>query len=190
MSIRNNPLVKHLVGGGRSLQTIFLSCIPYIPSKHLKRMLLKIAGVKMSNNVKFIGSFSIRNHKGLSIKDGVSIGPGVLLDARKSLTIGENAVIGYEAVIWTWNHDYNDIHFCGSGAPVVIGPFAWICSRSIILPGVTIGEGAVVASGSIVTKDIPPYAVVAGIPAKVIGRRTKKEWDYGYKASEDYSHFV
>ncbi len=97
------------------------------------------------------------------------------------MEIGENAVIAYEAIIWTLNHDYNDIHFCGKGAPVKIGAYAWICSRSIILPGVCVGEGAVVASGAVVTKDVPPYTVVAGIPAKVIGYREKKNYAYGYK---------
>jgi maltose O-acetyltransferase len=152
-------------------------------------MLLKIAGVKMSNNVKFIGSFSIRNHKGLTIEDGVSIGPGVLLDARMPLKIERNAVIAYQAIIWTWNHDYNDIHFGGKGAPVTIGAYSWVCSRSIVLPGVQIGEGAVVASGAIVTKDVPPYSIVAGIPAKIIGKREEKEYKYGYVESEDYTHF-
>lgn len=148
-----------------------------------------MAGVNIAKNVKFVGSFVIRNHKGLTIKDGVSIGPGVLLDARQGLTIEENAVIAYQAIIWSHNHDYNDIHFCGKGAPVNIGRYCWICSRSIILPGVNIGEGAVVASGAIVTKNVPPYAIVGGIPAKIIGKREEKEYDYGYRVKNDYSHF-
>ena len=63
----------------------------------------------------------------------------------------------------------------------MIGKYAWVCSRSIILPGITVGEYAVVASGAIVTKDVPPYAIVAGIPAKVVGYREKKKYEYGYK---------
>lgn len=96
----------------------------------------------------------IRNPKGVELGDGVSIGPKVLLDGRKGLTIGKNATIAYEAIIWSLNHDYNDIHFCGKGAYVNIGEYAWICSRSIILPGVSVGKYAVVASGAIVTKDV------------------------------------
>lgn len=190
MILENNVVIRHLKGGVTSLIQLLLRIIPYLPSKHLKKYFLKMAGTRMSKNVKFIGRFTIRNHKGLTIKDGVSIGPGVLLDARSSLTICENAVIAYEAIIWTYNHDYNDVYFCGKGAPVTIGPFAWICSRAIILPGITIGEGAVVASGAIVTKDVPSYAVVAGIPAKIVGYRDKKEWKYGYVANEDFSHFL
>jgi len=59
------------------------------------------------------------------------------------------------------------------GAPVEIGDYAWVCSRSIILPGVKVGEGAVVACGAVVTKDVEPYTVVGGIPAKKIADRNK-----------------
>jgi maltose O-acetyltransferase len=147
-------------------------------------------GVKMTKNVRFYSGFSVRNPKDLVIEDGVSIGPKVLLDARSGLTIHKNAVIAYEAIIWTLNHDYNDIHFRGKGAPVDIGAFSWICSRSIILPGVRVGEGAIVASGAIVTKDVEPYSIVGGVPAKVIGYREKKEYDYGYSSSNDYNHIM
>lgn len=138
--------------------------------------------------VKVMGPIHVR--KGLQIRmggekcvigKGVSFGPKVLLDARSGLEIGDNAVIAYEAIIWTLNHDYNDIHFKSKGSKVVIGSYSWICSRSIVLPGVTIGEYAVVASGAIVTKNVPPYAIVAGVPAKIIGYREKKEYNYGYK---------
>lgn len=64
--------------------------------------------------------------------------------------------------------------------------YAWICSRSIILPGVKVGEGAVVASGAVVTKDVPPYTIVGGVPAKVIGER--KGYQYGYHFKDDTSH--
>ena len=141
-------------------------------------------------NIKFFSGFSVRSPHNLIIEDGVSIGPKVLLDARCGLTIRKNAVIAYEAIIWTLNHDYNDVHFCGKGAPVEIGEYAWICSRSIILPGITIGEGAVVTSGAIVTKDVEPWSVVSGVPAKVIGRREKKNYQYGYKLEEDYNHMI
>lgn len=144
----------------------------------------------MTKNVKFYDGFSVRNPKGLTIEDGVSIGPKVLLDARCGLTIHKNAVIAYEAIIWTLNHDYNDIYFSGKGASVEIGEYAWICSRSIILPGIKIGEGAVVASGAIVTHDVEPYTIVGGIPAKVIGQREKKDYCYGYKKEMDFNHLI
>lgn len=73
---------------------------------------------------------------------------------------------------------------------VAIGDYAWICCRSIILPGITIGEGAVVASGAIVTKDVPPYTIVGGTPAKIIGYREKKAYSYGYHKNSSIEYFI
>lgn len=75
--------------------------------------------------------------------------------------------------IWTMEHDPQDPYFRAQGAPVIIEDYAWISCRVTIMPGVTIGKGAVVAAGAVVTKDVPPYAIVAGVPAKIIGERTK-----------------
>lgn len=186
--IRN--ILRHVKGGGYgAMSTIYTSIIPNVPSKTLRNRLIRLFGVKATRNVRFWPGFSVRNPKGLVIEDGVNIGPKCLLDARMGLVIHKSAVIAYEAIIWSLNHDYNDVHFCGKGAPTEIGAYAWICSRSIILPGVKVGEGAVVASGAIVTKDVPPYTIVAGVPAKEIGQREKKVYDYGYKANKDDMHF-
>ena len=169
----------------------WLNCfVCYFPSVHFRRFCLRCAGVKMSKNVRFFEGFHVRAPHKLTLGDGCSIGPRVLLDAREGLTLGKSVTLGYECIIWTLNHDYNDIHFCTKGGPVTIGDYAWICSRSIILPGITIGEGAVVASGAIVTKDVPPYTVVAGIPAKVVGQREKKDYQYGYSTNNEYLHFI
>lgn len=169
--------------------TISERFIPNLPSASLRNILIRQFGVKASKNVHFYVGFTIRNPKGLVIEDGVNIGPKYLLDARKGLTIHKNAVIAYEAIIWSLNHDYNDIHFAGKGAPTEIGEYAWVCSRSIILPGVKIGKGAIVASGAVVTKDVPDYAIVGGIPAKIIGHREEKNYQYGYQHKNDISHF-
>lgn len=164
--------------------------LSHLPSKRVRRWGLKLLGLKMSRDVRFYQGFHVRNPKGISIGKGCSIGPKVLLDGRMGLSIGKSVTIAYEAIVWTLNHDYNDVQFGGKGAPVTIKDYAWICSRAIILPGITIGEGAVVASGAVVTKNVPPYAVVAGIPARVIAQRQRNDWKYGYIANQDYSHFA
>ena len=106
-----------------------------------------------------------------------------MLDARKGLEIGDNVTIAYDSAIWTLHHEMNSKDFHGKGGTTVIDDYAWICSKSILLPGVHIGRGAVVASGAVVTKDVEPYSVVGGIPAKKIGER--KEHDFTY---EPYTH--
>jgi maltose O-acetyltransferase len=69
--------------------------------------------------------------------------------------------------------------FAGRTAPVVIEDFAWLGSRAMVLPGVTVGKGAVVAAGAVVTRDVPPYAIVGGVPARVIGER-ERGLDYAF----------
>lgn len=182
-------IVSHIRGGYYGLKTTLVErVIPSLPSRTLRNVFIRLSGVKASKNVCFYPGFTVRQPKGLVIEEGVSIGPKCLLDARRGLTIHKNAVIAYESIIWTLNHDYNDIHFKGKGAPSEIGEYAWICSRSIILPGVKIGKGAIVASGAIVTKDVPNFAIVGGVPAKIIGYREEKDYQYGYHHKNDTSH--
>jgi maltose O-acetyltransferase len=104
------------------------------------------------------------------------------LDSRGGLTIGDYVSISPGAWIFTDSHDIHDPLFREVLAPVVIGDHAWIGSRALILPGVTVGEGAVVAAGAVVTGDVAPYTVVAGVPARQIGTRnqrpTPRTWDY------------
>ena len=73
----------------------------------------------------------------------------------------------------TSNHLKDDPYFGVEDKPITIEDYAWVGSRATVLPGVTIGRGAVVAAGAVVTKDVPAYAVVGGVPAKVIGERAK-----------------
>ena len=182
--------MSHLRGFKGGLKWWFInSILSNFPSRHIRYQGLKMCGVRLSKDIRFYQGFHIRNPKGITIESGVSIGPKVLLDGRKGLRIGKNVVIAYDAIIWTLNHDYNDLHFSGKGAPVQVGDYAWICCRSIILPGINIGEYAIIASGAIVTKDVPPYAIVAGVPAKIIGYRDKKDYKYGYRKDNDFSHF-
>lgn len=154
------------------------SILSNMPSARIRKKGLKWLGMRFVGSAYFYEGFHVRDPQKIIIGDKVSIGPKVLLDGRCGLTLGNSVVVGYEAIIWTLNHDYNDVHFCGKGAPVEIGDFAWICSRSIILPGIKIGKGAVVASNAVVTKDVPPFAVVGGVPARVIGHREEKEYEY------------
>ena len=95
------------------------------------------------------------------------------LDGRGGLTIGDNVDISAGVWILTDGHDMNEPLFGEVLAPVVIGNHVWIGSRALILPGVTIGEGAVVAAGAVVAGNVAPYMVVGGVPARPIGTRSR-----------------
>ena len=114
------------------------------------------------------------NGQKISIGNRNVINFGCLFDGRKfSISTGLDVSIGPEATILTLGHDPQSPDFKDRGGDVVIGDRAWIAYRAIILPGVTIGEGAVVAAGAVVTKDVPPFSIVAGNPARKIGERNR-----------------
>src|SRR6202042_799846 len=118
--------------------------------------------------------FEVRRPKGITIGDYSLVGHKTVLDGRKGLIIGSNVNISEEVMLWTMQHNYNDEFFAGEGGQIVIEDYAWISVRAIILPGVHIGKGAVVAAGAVVTKDVEEYTIVGGIPAKKIGERSKE----------------
>lgn len=86
----------------------------------------------------------------------------------EKIEIGEHCLIGERVKITDSNNHNLSYEGYKKSAPVIIGDHVWICNDAIILPGVTIGNGAVIAAGAVVTKDVPPYTMVGGVPAKVI----------------------
>lgn len=108
---------------------------------------------------------------------GVSIGAGSVvngecwLDGRRGLEIGEHVSVSIGCRLLTLSHDPNDNGFAAVGSSVVVEDYAWIGAFATILPGVRVGRGAIVAAGAVVTKDVAPRAIVAGVPAKRIGER-------------------
>lgn len=114
---------------------------------------------------------------GRNIRIGDYSGLGINCRLYGPVSLGKHVMMGPDVIIITSNHksDRLDIPMTEQGGtgpdPVVIGDDVWIGTRVIILPGVTIGHGAVLAAGSVVTKDVQPYAVVAGNPAKLIRYR-------------------
>ena len=99
------------------------------------------------------------------------------LDARMGLRIGHNVNVSAEAYLLTYTHDPQSPTFACKGGPIVVEDHAWIGIRAIVMPNVRIGEGAVVAAGAVVTRDVAPYAIVGGVPARPIGER-RRDLDY------------
>lgn len=183
---RENPLYKIMAipsyiiirilknGGGRFV----IFNISEIPSLHIRKFLYKGLGVSVAKNVVFHFRTEIRAPWKLKLGKGTIIGDNALLDARNGLIMGENVNLSSNVSIYTEQHDHRNPYFeCPNpmerNMTVEIDNRAWIGSNVIILPGVHIGEGAVCCAGCVVTKDVEPYAVVAGIPAKIVGYRPR-----------------
>jgi len=106
---------------------------------------------------------------------------GCLFDGRRyRIVTGADVSIGPEASILTLAHDPQSRDFADLGGDIVIGDRVWIAYRAIVLPGLRIGEGAVVAAGAVVTRDVEPYQIVAGAPARPVGERSR---DLEYRLS-------
>ncbi|MDZ7957615.1 MAG: acyltransferase [Aulosira sp. DedQUE10] len=113
----------------------------------------------------------------LVIGDRTMINRACVLDSRGGLYIGSRVNISPYVQIYTAQHNIHSPTFAEERAAVTIGDYVWISTRATILPGVTLEEGVVVAAGAVVTKNVPAYKIVAGVPATIIGER-EKNLDY------------
>jgi acetyltransferase-like isoleucine patch superfamily enzyme len=148
-----------------------------IPFHYIRNFIYKyVFHINMGKNVIIYGGAEIRSPNKLIIGKGSIIGHYSILDARNVIEIGENVNFSHGVWLWTRQHNYNDPNFSSESPKnnkITIGDRAWLGPRVIVLPGCTIGEGAVIAAGAVVTKDIEPFTVNAGIPAKTIGERNR-----------------
>ncbi len=112
----------------------------------------------------------------LTIGEHVNVARGVIVNAAGTVEIDDWVLLGPDVIIYSQDHVFDGIDVPISmapdrRAPIRIGRAAWVASRAIITAGVTIGEGAVVAAGAVVTRDVPPFTLVAGVPARVVRER-------------------
>jgi acetyltransferase-like isoleucine patch superfamily enzyme len=135
------------------------------------------AGIHLDCYVWFYGPRQVRR-EGVRIGAWSRINRGCTLDLREGLQIGENVSVSAECLILTSAERVGGGRSVAERRPVVIEDHAWVGMRAIIMPGVRIGRGAVVAAGSVVTGDVAPLAVVFGAPARSVGTRDESEANY------------
>ena len=143
-----------------------------IPSRHLRKWFLQMMGAKIGKGSGVARRVEVLYPKGLSMADRVNVGWFAELDARAGIEIGADTNISSHVKMITGSHDVDDPMFESEFLPIHIGEHCWIGTGAIILQGVTIGEGAVIAAGAVVTKDVPPYEIWGGVPAKKIRDRS------------------
>ncbi|MEB3329234.1 MAG: acyltransferase [Candidatus Sericytochromatia bacterium] len=141
------------------------------------------------NLMSHLARISIGVYAGAAVRIGenVVINNGTIISARCGVSIGDGTGIGYHVLILD-----SDGHPLAPGravqeGPITIGKHVWLASRACILQGVTIGDGAVVATGAVVTRDVPAYSVVAGVPARVVRQLTPEQVPWRFHPPERFS---
>ena len=187
--LRSNPTLRLAKAYMRSVLQVVLALLAFVPSHALRKAGLRLFGARIAKKSLIYHGFWILAPWKMTIGKSSVVGDHAILDARGGLTIGKNVNLSTNVAIWTGQHNYQSSDFGYEEAPVRIEDYAWLSFRTTILPGVTVGEGAVIAAGAVVTKDVAPYTVVAGIPAKVIGTRNR---NLAYDLLEDcnYLRFI
>ncbi len=159
-------------------ELMLLHIATYIPLHSVRNLIWQLAGVKLGKQSTLHTGIRVFDPRNIKIGQGTIIGYACFIDGRDNVTIGSHTDIASEVMIYSSEHDIHSETFSATLAPVTIGDYVFIGPRSIILAGVTIGDGAIVGAGAVVTKDIEPYAIVGGVPAKVIGERRLKDPHY------------
>lgn len=151
---------------------MLLHCLnDHLPSHTLRRLAFGLAGGKIGRGSAIHMSVRYFNPAGIEIGSDSIIGFGSFLDGRDSLIIGNHVDIASGVQIYNSEHDIHAEKFEPTTGSVEIGDYVFIGPGSIILPQVKIGRGAIIAAGAVVTKDVPDFAIVGGVPAKIIGER-------------------
>jgi putative colanic acid biosynthesis acetyltransferase WcaF len=140
----------------------------------LQSLLLRLFGARISVKTQFFSGVRIEFPWLLEGGDYVSIGPRVGIYNLGGIRIGSHVIISQDAYLCGGTHDFRDQRMPLVRREIVIKDKVWICAGAFIGPGVTIGEGAVVGARACVMKDVPPWTVVAGNPARVIKKRRMK----------------
>jgi maltose O-acetyltransferase len=154
------------------LRLYIVTMTGYVPSHRYRNFVYRRFGVRLARTSAIHWRARFFRPEGLSVGEHTTLGNDGFFDARDGITIGSCVNIAGDVRIYTREHDIDDPWFGEIGGPVVIEDYAYLGTRVTVLPGVTIGHGAVVASGAVVTRDVPPYMLVGGVPARAIRERS------------------
>jgi len=159
-------------------ELMVLRWVGYIPLHWVRKLVYLLAGIEMGNGSTLHMWTNFYDPSQITIGDDSIIGDHAFIDGRAKVMIGNHVDIASSVMIYNGKHDYESEDFRPVFSPVVIKDYVFIGPRVIIQPGVTVGTGAIIAAGAVVTQDVPDYAMVGGVPAKVIGERKRKNLHY------------
>lgn len=151
-------------------------------TRKLNKVLRNLQSV--GDNVHIQKGFNIDSPNNVKIGSNVYVGPNNTWYGFGGITVGDGTIFAHNVEIMTRNHNYNSddlesIPYDKTyvNKPVILKENVWVGSNVLIVPGITIGEGVVIGMGAVVTKDVPPYAVVGGNPARIIKYRNKEKYE-------------
>lgn len=173
-----NKIINRLYSYILDFELLIVKVVGFVPIHTIRWLIYLAAGVHIGKGSHIHIGAQFFYPAGVRIGSDTIIGQNAFLDGRGRLHIGDHVDIASDVIIYNSEHDINSEDFHAITAPVEIGDYAFIGPRAIILPGVKIGYGAVVAAGAVVTKDVAQYAIVGGVPAQVIGERKPKDLHY------------
>jgi len=142
-----------------------------LPSSAVRRGLLRLFGARIGKGVVIKPGVRVKYPWRLDIGDFTWIGEDCWIDNLDQVTIGDNACLSQGVYLCTGNHDWKDPAFALRTAPIRIGAGAWVAARASLAPGVSVGECAIAGFGAVVTREIPPFEIHAGNPAKPVANR-------------------
>jgi maltose O-acetyltransferase len=164
------------------LEVFFLHCVGMIPSHHLRRFFYRLSGIRIGAGSTIHMYMRLYDPRNIIIGDDTIVGEFAVLDGREKLIIGNHVALATGVMIYNSEHNIEAEHFAAdegiASASVAIGDYVFIGPRAILLPGVSIGKGAIVAAGAVVTKDVEPFTIVGGVPARTIGKRQNQDLHY------------
>lgn len=174
----SGKIVNRLFNWVLDLELFVLLLVGLVPFHLFRLLVYKMAGMKIGRGSRIHTGARFFYPGNIKIGEGSILGDNIFLDGREKLIIGNHVDIASSVMIYNSEHDINSADFHAVSAPVEIGDYVFIGPRAIILPGVKIGRGAVVAAGAVVTKDVEEFKIVAGVPATVIGERKLQDLHY------------
>ncbi len=148
-------------------------CIAKVPFHDLRMWFYRCLGLHAGSATTILMNVQFQGLEQVEIGNHTVINPWCYIDGRGGLKIGSNVNISSHVLIVAGTHDPQDPVFAGSAQPIVIEDYVWICTAARVLAGIRIGKGAVVAAGAVVSENVAPYDIVAGVPARKIGERTQ-----------------
>jgi putative colanic acid biosynthesis acetyltransferase WcaF len=144
------------------------------PCHGWRRFLLRCFGARMGPHCHFYPNSRVWAPWNLVCADCASLGDGAEIYNPSPVHMGTHAVVSQQAYICGATHDYNDPALPVVSFPMRLGAYSWVCARASVGPGVNIGEGAILGLGSVATRDLEPWTVYAGAPAKKIKLRERR----------------